>query len=185
MSGSAESSNGRSRTLSSETVEETVQTLSNQVRDKLTDESIAFVGIYTRGVTLAKRVAANLSKHGHDIPVGTLDISLYRDDLDLGSTLPKLESSQIPFSLEGTKVILFDDVIFTGRTIRAALDELSDFGRPSKIELAVLVDRGWREIPIQPDYTGYLFETEQNQRVSVMLKEQDGEDGVFLNINEQ
>ena len=183
MSGSAENSNNQTQALSSDKVEETVQTLSDLVQQQLTGEPIAFVGIYTRGVILANRVAANLAKRGHDIPVGALDISLYRDDLDLGNSLPKLESSQIPFSVDGTKVVLFDDVIFTGRTIRAALDELSDFGRPSKIELAVLVDRGWREIPIQPDYTGYLFETDQTQHVNVKFQEEDDEDGIFLTRN--
>ena len=168
------------RALSPEQVKETVAVLADLVFEKLDDKPTAFVGMLTRGVPLANRIAANIKERGREIPVGTLDISLYRDDFDLGSDLPKLESSRIPFPIDGTRVIIFDDVLFTGRTIRAALDSLSDFGRPAKMELAVLVDRGWRELPIQPDYTGYLFETEADERVSVKLEENDGEDGVFL-----
>ena len=114
-------------------------------------------------------------------PFGTLDISLYRDDLDkLGSTLPTLESSDIPFALEDTRVILFDEVIFTGRTIRAALDGLMDYGRPSKIELAVLVDRGNRELPVEPNYVGLKVETSPEDYVKVRFQEDDDKEGVFL-----
>ena len=168
--------------LSPDQVEETVADLAEQISRSVDDRETAFVGIFTRGVTLADRVAELVNrKNGNEIPVGALDVSLYRDDLDnMGSDLPRLKSSRVPFSLEGTRVILFDDVLYTGRTIRAALDELSDFGRPSKVELAVLVDRGWREFPIQPDYTGYLFETEKGDHVRVKFQENDGEEGVFL-----
>ena len=169
--------------LSPDEVKDTVARLAEEVAagiDGDGDENTAFVGILTRGVTLAQRVASALQTGDREFPVGILDISLYRDDLDLNSDLPKLESSQIPFSVDGARVVLFDDVIYTGRTIRAALDEISDFGRPAKVELAVLVDRGWREIPIQPDYAGRHLKTEQNARVSVRLEEDDGEDGVFL-----
>lgn len=145
------------------------------------DDRVAIIGIYTRGVTLAKRVAAELAKRGIEKEVGTLDISLYRDDFDnRGRDFPKLESSDIPFNIDGTRVILFDEVIFTGRTIRAALDGLMDYGRPAKIELAVLVDRGHREIPIQPDYVGFTVDTEMNQYVEVRFQEDDGKEGVFL-----
>ncbi len=171
------------QTLSTEQVAETVDALTERIHESVVASTgeTAFVGIYTRGVTLANRVAEGLRARGRDLPVGTLDISLYRDDLDtMGSDLPRLESSHIPFSLEGTRVILFDDVIFTGRTIRAALDGLSDYGRPAKIELAVLVDRGWREIPIQPDYVGSFIQTDRDERVSVRFHEDDGRDGVYL-----
>lgn len=144
-------------------------------------DRVAFIGIYTRGVTLAKRVSVELEKRGIRKEVGTLDISLYRDDFDnRGSDFPKLESSSIPFDIDGTRVILFDEVIFTGRTVRAALDGLMDYGRPAKIELAVLVDRGHREIPIQPDYVGFAVETGMNQYVKVRFQEDDGKEGVFL-----
>jgi len=145
-------------------------------------DNVAFVGIYTRGVTLANRVAAALEKSdGLNFPVGTLDISLYRDDTgSIESFLHKLESTDIPFALDDTRVILFDEVIFTGRTIRAALDGLMDYGRPAKVELAVLVDRGSREIPVQPDYVGIDVPAKRNQYIKVRFSEDDDEEGVFL-----
>ncbi|MEM9283789.1 MAG: bifunctional pyr operon transcriptional regulator/uracil phosphoribosyltransferase PyrR [Verrucomicrobiota bacterium] len=167
--------------LSPAGIEEAVSVLADQVASSCEGADAAFVGIYTRGVTLARRVAEVLEKRGIRYPVGTLDISLYRDDFDnRGSDLPKLESSDIPFAIDGTRVIIFDEVIFTGRTIRAALDGLMDYGRPSKIELAVLVDRGHREIPIQPDYVGETVETSLNQYVKVRFLEDDDQEGVFV-----
>lgn len=167
--------------LSPEGIEEAVVHLAEEVRSVCTSSEFAFVGIFTRGVTLAKRVAEVLKKDGIECPVGTLDISLYRDDFDnRGTDLPRLESSDIPFTLDGMRVILFDEVIFTGRTIRAALDGLMDYGRPSKIELAVLVDRGHREIPIQPDYVGKKVDTNLKQYVKVRFREDDDKEGVFL-----
>lgn len=112
--------------------------------------------------------------------MGTLDISFHRDDLDQLKDLPTIESTDIPFDLEGAKVILFDDVIFTGRTIRSAIDCLMDFGRPSRIELAVLIDRGNRELPIQPDYTGLTRATARSDYVQLKFAETDGEDGLYL-----
>ena len=167
--------------LCPERIESAVISLAREIKGRCGDSSFAFVGIFTRGVTLAKRVAKLLAEEGIDCPVGTLDISLYRDDFDnKGTDLPRLESSDIPFQIDGTRVILFDEVIFTGRTIRAALDGLMDYGRPSKIELAVLIDRGHREIPIQPDYVGELVPSEMNQYVKVRFMEDDEREGVFL-----
>ncbi len=167
--------------LSPGEIESTVAELAEKILSSCGETPIAFVGIYTRGVTLAKRVVRVLGEKGHHFPLGTLDISLYRDDFDnAGTDFPKLESTDIPFGLEGTRVILFDEVIFTGRTIRAALDGLMDYGRPSKVELAVLVDRGHREIPIQPDYVGLKVETKMNQYVKVRFDEDDNQEGVFL-----
>lgn len=167
--------------LDPEGIEERVVLLADEVQGRTAGADVAFVGIYTRGVTLARRVAAVLSDRGVEVPVGTLDISLYRDDFDnRGTDLPRLESSDIPFPIDGTRVILFDEVIFTGRTIRAALDGLMDYGRPSKIELAVLADRGHREIPIQPDYVGETVESRRDQYVKVRFDEDDGREGVFL-----
>lgn len=155
--------------------------LARAVKESCGDNDFALVGIFTRGVTLAKRVAKLLAEDGVVCPVGTLDISLYRDDFDnKGPDLPRLESSDIPFPIDGTRVILFDEVIFTGRTIRAALDGLMDYGRPSKIELAVLIDRGHREIPIQPDYVGEVVPSELTQYVKVRFTEDDEKEGVFL-----
>lgn len=171
----------REEILGPEGIEETVAVLAAEISGRCAGSKTAFVGIYTRGVTLAKRVAAKLADQGLEFPVGTLDISLYRDDFDnRGTDLPTLESSDIPFELDGTRVVLFDEVIFTGRTIRAALDGLMDYGRPSKIELAVLVDRGHREIPIQPDYVGKRIDTTLNQYVKVRFHEDDDREGVFL-----
>jgi len=162
-------------------IAETIEGLAESIRERCAGQDVALVGIYTRGVTLARRVSEVLAARGCDYPVGTLDISLYRDDFDnRGSDLPSLESSDVPFALDGTRVILFDEVIFTGRTIRAALDGLMDYGRPAKIELAVLVDRGRREIPIQPDYVGRRVETTLNQYVKVRFQEDDGKEGVYL-----
>lgn len=159
----------------------TVRRLAGEILESCRHDVPALIGIYTRGVTLARRVAAVLAEAGQTVPVGTLDISLYRDDLDnLGELLPTLQSSDIPFMLDDTRVILFDEVIFTGRTTRAALDGLMDYGRPSKIELAVLVDRGCRELPIQPTYAGVTIATTRDQYVKVRFHENDGEEGVFI-----
>ncbi len=167
--------------LSPERIESAVISLAREIKVRCGDHDFAFVGIFTRGVTLAKRVAKRLAEEGINCPVGTLDISLYRDDFDNeGTDLPRLESSDISFPIDGTRVILFDEVIFTGRTIRAALDGLMDYGRPSKIELAVLIDRGHREIPIQPDYVGEVVPSEMNQYVKVRFVEDDDKEGVFL-----
>lgn len=159
----------------------TVRRLAYEILETCRQDTPALIGIYTRGVTLARRVAAVLAEVGQIVPVGTLDISLYRDDLDnLGEALPTLQSSDIPFVLDDTRVILFDEVIYTGRTTRAALDGLMDYGRPAKIELAVLVDRGNRELPIQPDYVGVTLSTKRDQYVKVRFREDDGKEGVFL-----
>lgn len=140
-----------------------------------------FIGIYTRGVTLARRVAAVIEKDTGKAPkLGSLDISLYRDDLDNLGTTPVLKHTDIPFDIEGQRLIVFDEVMFTGRTVRAALNELVDFGRPAKIELAVLVDRGNRELPIQPDYTGLKIDTTMDQYVKVRFHENDEKEGVFF-----
>ena len=143
--------------------------------------AIAIVGIQSRGVPLATRIAAVLRKStGKKIDVGSLDITLYRDDLSTVGTRPVLKATNIPFSIDGRTVILVDDVLFTGRTIRAALDELVDFGRPSRIALAVLIDRGHRELPIQADYVGRTVKTRRTDMVDVRLTEIDGRDEVVL-----
>jgi len=159
----------------------TVRRLAYEILETCRQDTPSLIGIYTRGITLARRVAAVLEEVGQEVQVGTLDISLYRDDLDnLGDLLPTLQSSEIPFALDDTRVILFDEVIFTGRTTRAALDGLMDYGRPAKIELAVLVDRGCRELPIQPDYVGVTVATTRDQYVKVRFRENDPEEGVFI-----
>jgi pyrimidine operon attenuation protein/uracil phosphoribosyltransferase len=144
-------------------------------------EHVALVGIRRRGVPLAKRLAAMLKEfEGLDVPVGTLDITLYRDDLTELHSVPLVQRSQVDFKLEGTCVILVDDVLYTGRTVRAALDALLDIGRPSVIQLAVLVDRGHRELPIRADYVGKNVPTSKREIVEVHLTEQDGANFVAL-----
>ena len=141
---------------------------------------VAFVGLRTRGVSLAHRLAAKILKiDGSDLPVGTLDITLYRDDLDMRGA-PVVRGTDIPFSIKGKTVVLVDDVLFTGRTIRAALDALIDLGRPRMIQLAILIDRGHRELPIRPDYIGKNLPTSRRETVSVRLREHDGDDRVVI-----
>ena len=143
--------------------------------------SLAIVGIQSRGVPLAARLADALRKNTKkQVDVGSLDITLYRDDLSTVGTRPILKATHIPFSIDGRPVILVDDVLYTGRTIRAALDELVDFGRPSRIALAVLIDRGHRELPIQADYVGKTVTTARADMVDVRLTEIDGKDEVVL-----
>jgi pyrimidine operon attenuation protein/uracil phosphoribosyltransferase len=142
---------------------------------------VTLVGVRSRGVPLAERLALRVEDSGGvRPPVGALDISLYRDDFTSIAPQPITKGTDIPFSIDGRTVVLVDDVLFTGRTIRAALDQLIDFGRPARIELAVLVDRGHRELPIRADYVGKTVATKHAQIVNVRLREQDGVDSVSL-----
>jgi pyrimidine operon attenuation protein / uracil phosphoribosyltransferase len=143
-------------------------------------KDLTFVGLRTRGVTLAHRLAAKIASiDGASVPVGTLDITLYRDDLDLRGA-PVVRGTDIPSTIKGKTVVLVDDVLFTGRTIRAALDALIDLGRPRMIQLAILIDRGHRELPIRPDYIGKNLPTSRREAVAVRLTEHDGEDRVVI-----
>lgn len=142
---------------------------------------LALVGIRSRGDDLARRLQANLvGRLVAPPPCGSLDITLYRDDFDSLSEQPIVGTTEIPFSLDGRVIILVDDVLFTGRTIRAALDELLDLGRPTRIVLAVLVDRGWRELPVAADIVGTTLVTERDDNVQVLLHETDGRDEIVL-----
>lgn len=143
--------------------------------------NLALVGIQTRGDFLAKRLAEEIEKiENVCLPVGSMDINMYRDDWTKISHQPTVRPSNIPFSVDDMQIILVDDVLFTGRTIRAAMDALMDFGRPSRIELAILADRGYRELPIQADFKGISIETDLAQTVNVLVAEHDGEDAVFI-----
>ena len=143
---------------------------------------LLLVGIQTRGVPLAQRLASAIRDfESAEVPVGSLDIGLYRDDLQQLPTRPRLRPSDIPGGVDGRRVVIVDDVLYTGRTIRAALDALADFGRPERIQLAVLVDRGHRELPIRPDYVGKNIPTSRHEAVEVRLSEVDGRDEVLLN----
>ena len=142
---------------------------------------LALVGIQRRGVPLARRIAEAIAEHeGVSLPVGALDITFYRDDLSLVAQQPLVKGTDLPFDLNGATVVLVDDVLYTGRTIRAAMDALVDFGRPQAIRLAVLIDRGHRELPIRPDYVGKNLPTARNERVNVELIEVDELDRVVL-----
>ena len=144
---------------------------------------LALVGIRTRGVPLARRLARALKEiNGHDVPTGALDITLYRDDLMRNAVGPQpvIRRTEIPFSIDDRKILLVDDVLYTGRTIRAALDALIDFGRPRAIQLIVMVDRGHRELPIKADFVGKNLPTSATERVTVKLAEIDGEDSVVI-----
>ena len=144
-------------------------------------DSLVLIGIRTGGVFLADRIKAKIfAIEGTDIPRGDLDITLYRDDWTRISHQPVVQKTDLPFSLDGKEVILVDDVLFTGRTVRAAMDALIDFGRPDLIELAVLVDRGHRELPIQANYVGKHVETIHDTMVNVYLKEKAGRDEVAV-----
>jgi pyrimidine operon attenuation protein / uracil phosphoribosyltransferase len=144
-------------------------------------DGLVLVGIQRRGVPLARRLAAAISEHeGPVLPVGALDITFYRDDLSLVAQQPVVKGTDIPFDLNGRTVVLVDDVLFTGRTIRAAMDALVDFGRPDAIRLAVLVDRGHRELPIRADHVGKNVPTSREEVVHVSLEEIDGEDAVTI-----
>ncbi|MGB9742385.1 MAG: bifunctional pyr operon transcriptional regulator/uracil phosphoribosyltransferase PyrR [candidate division WOR-3 bacterium] len=170
------------RLLSAEEIAHIIHRLSEEVAQKNPDiEQLVLVGIQRRGVPLAARLARKLSgRTGTEPPVGSIDITLYRDDLQLIAETPLVRGSSINFDINGRRVVLVDDVIFTGRTARAALTELLDFGRPQVVQLLVLVDRGHRELPIQPDFTGLRIETERNDLVDIFLSEVDGRDEVLI-----
>jgi len=144
-------------------------------------ERLVLVGIQRRGVELAERLRQLISaKTGVDVECGALDITLYRDDLETVGPRPLVGETRLPGELSGKSVVIVDDVLYTGRTVRAALDELADFGRPSRIGLAVLIDRGGRELPIQADVVGTKVDARRGDRVDVLLEEVDGRDAVEL-----
>ena len=144
-------------------------------------DDLVLLGIPTRGVPLARRLAARIEAvEGRPVPVGSLDVTMYRDDLRLHPAWALERTELPPGGVEGRTVVLIDDVLYSGRTIRAALDALGDLGRPARVQLAVLVDRGHRELPIRADYVGKNLPTSLAERVSVLLEEQDGEDSVTI-----
>jgi pyrimidine operon attenuation protein/uracil phosphoribosyltransferase len=144
-------------------------------------DGLALVGIQRRGVPLARRIAEAIRENeGADVPVGALDITFYRDDLSLVAQQPVVKGTDIAFDLNGRTIVLVDDVLYTGRTIRAAMDALIDYGRPQAIRLAVLVDRGHRELPIRADHVGKNVPTSREEVVKVTLEETDGEDAVEI-----
>jgi pyrimidine operon attenuation protein / uracil phosphoribosyltransferase len=144
-------------------------------------DNLAIIGIQTRGAHLARRIAEAIRGiEGTGIPVGVLDITLYRDDLQTIAEQPVVNESDIPFDVQGRTIVLVDDVLYTGRTVRAALDEIIDFGRPKAVHLAVIVDRGHRELPIRADYVGKNVPTSATEIVAVRMTEKDGADEVVI-----
>ncbi len=160
----------------------TLSRIAHEIVERHPDmKGLALVGVRSRGVPLARRLARRLGEATGNPPlVGALDITLYRDDFTTLAAQPITRGTDIPFSIDARTVVLVDDVLFTGRTVRAALDQLIDFGRPARIELAVLVDRGHRELPIRADYAGKTMTTAREEVVQVLLEEEDGRDGVLL-----
>ena len=168
--------------LTKEEITRAVTRISHEILERNKgSKDLAIIGIRTRGYVLAERIMEEISQiDGARLPVGALDITLYRDDLSVISEQPVIHKTEIDFDIEGKMIILVDDVLYTGRTIRCALDALIDFGRPRSIQLAILVDRGHRELPIRADYVGKNLPTSQKELVQVKLEEIDGEDIVFI-----
>ena len=168
--------------MDSDSINRTIHRIVNQILERNNGAGdLAIIGIRTRGVFIAERIAGEIEKiEGIKPPLGTLDITLYRDDLRQKTEWPKVKKTEIPFPVEDKKVILVDDVIYTGRTTRAAIDEIMDYGRPSSIQLVALIDRGHRELPIQADYVGSKLSTLSTEEVRVHLKEADGRDEVII-----
>jgi pyrimidine operon attenuation protein/uracil phosphoribosyltransferase len=150
-------------------------------RDLENMDDVVIIGTQTRGVHLAHRIAKYIREHtGIEPPVGVLDITLYRDDISSIERQPLIKETDIPFDVTDKRIVLVDDVIYTGRTIRAGIDELMDFGRPRSIKLVALIDRGQRELPIQPDFVGKTISTKSGDEVQVFVEEIDGHDGVIV-----
>ena len=156
--------------------------LSHEIVEKQAGtDGLLLIGIQRRGVPLAQRIASSIAENeGAQVPVGALDITFYRDDLSLVAQQPVVKGTELPIGIDGRTIVLVDDVLYTGRTIRAAMDALVDFGRPQAIRLAVLVDRGHRELPIRADHVGKNVPTSREELVRVHLEETDGEDGVEI-----
>lgn len=172
----------KARVLDSQAISRSLSRIAHEILEhNHGTDNLAIVGIRSRGAYLAQRLAECLRKIDHtEIPVGALDITLYRDDLTLVANQPVVRKTEINFDIQDKKIILVDDVLYTGRTVRCALSELIDFGRPQCIQLAVLVDRGHRELPIRADYVGKNIPTAQNETVEVRLTELDGRDEVVI-----
>ena len=167
-----------SHSLTEADIAQAVDVLTEQIRSRNEAGKYVLVGIRSRGDEVAERILTVLNGAGVQIPMGILDISLYRDDLAHLKSNPKLQGSELPFAVDGAHIILVDDVLFTGRTVRSAIDALMDYGRPAKIELAVLIDRGHRELPFTANYVGIELDTERMDYVDVKLKKTDGVDSV-------
>jgi pyrimidine operon attenuation protein / uracil phosphoribosyltransferase len=170
-----------SKVLTPDGIDRSLRRISHEILERNASnlDGLALVGVLTRGVPLARRISENIRQfEGIDVPVGSLDITLHRDDLS--GEEPEVRGTHVPFEVAGRTVVLVDDVLYTGRTARAAMDALLEFGRPAAIRLAILVDRGHRELPIRADYVGKNVPTSREERVLVSLMETDGEDWVIV-----
>jgi len=176
------SANKENSVCSAQDVAQMLKRIAFEITDRNTaSENLVLVGVLTRGVYLAQRLQKIISAaSGRELPLGILDITLYRDDLSIATHHPVVRKTEIPFSLDGATVILVDDVLYTGRTVRAAMDSLIDFGRPQSIQLAVLVDRGCHELPIAADFVGVSIPASPQDRVMVRVAENDGFDKVTV-----
>ena len=172
----------KAKILDKEAVNRSLMRIAHEILEKNKGtKDLCIIGIRNRGAFLAKRLAESIEKIDQEkVPVGILDITLYRDDLTLISSQPVVHKTEIDFDISEKIVVLVDDVLYTGRTVRAALDALIDFGRPKSIQLAVLIDRGHRELPIRADYAGKNIPTAKNETVEVRLAETDGADEVVI-----
>ncbi|HEY2258842.1 MAG TPA: bifunctional pyr operon transcriptional regulator/uracil phosphoribosyltransferase PyrR [Solirubrobacteraceae bacterium] len=159
----------------------TLVRIAHEIVEKNPEGSIAIIGIHRRGAHLARRLHALTGELLEPtVPLGSVDISFYRDDLTIRPAQPIVHATQLDFPVSGRTIVIVDDVLYTGRTVRAAIDEVFDYGRPARVQLAVLVDRGHRELPIRPDYVGKNLPTSQDQRVNVRVEEVDGHDEVTI-----
>ena len=168
--------------MTPEDIRRTLARIAHEIIERNKDmESLVLIGMHTRGVPLAKRLSANIQSFlGLEIPVGALDFSLYRDDLSSLDLKPIVQRTDVPTDVTGKHIVLVDDVFYTGRSIRAAMDAIMDLGRPQTIQLAVLVDRGHRELPIRADYVGKNIPTARNEEVNVHVAEVDGKNQVTI-----
>ncbi len=172
----------KARIMDSNALNRTLTRITHEILEKNRgSENLVIVGIMTRGACLAERIVKKISEiDKRKVPLGILDINLYRDDLTTIASQPVVHKTEIPVDINGKKLVLVDDVLYTGRTIRSALNALVDFGRPSQIQLAILIDRGHRELPIRADFVGKNIPTSLDEIIEVQVKEIDGEDGVIL-----
>ena len=159
----------------------TLMRIAHEIVEKNPGGQVAIVGIHRRGAVLGERVHALTSELlDSEVPLGSVDISFYRDDLAIRPSAPVVHATQLDFPVTGRTIVIVDDVLYTGRTVRAAIDEIFDYGRPARVQLAALVDRGHRELPIRPDYIGKNIPTSQEERVNVRVEEVDGHDEVTI-----
>ncbi len=176
----------KARVMSSEDLRRAITRIAHEILERNGGiEGLSVIGIQTRGALLGDRLARKIEEiEGESVPLGVLDITLYRDDLKTVADQPVVNESRIPFDIQGKVIVLVDDVLFTGRTVRAALDEIIDFGRPRAVQLAVIVDRGHRELPIRADYVGKNVPTADNEIIAVrMIEKDDVDEVVILEVN--